>query len=158
MYAIRSYYDSHNSICIPAATEADNSAIGLTLWLDASDSSTITYDSSNLVSEWRDKSGNGNDLTQSNASYQPLYMEDAVNGKPAIKFVSDDYMAKSSVLGSDLFSADETTACIVTKNAVSTLSEATIFSWSMTDGNDKRVSRITSYNVCYTKLLRIMFL
>jgi len=34
----------------------------LKLWLDASDSSTITK-SSNLVSEWRDKSGNDNDFT-----------------------------------------------------------------------------------------------
>jgi hypothetical protein len=31
---------------------------GLTLWLDASDTSTISYSSGSILSQWRDKSGN----------------------------------------------------------------------------------------------------
>jgi hypothetical protein len=42
------------------------------LWLDGNDESTIIH-SSNIVSEWRDKSGNGNNLTQNNTSFKPIY-------------------------------------------------------------------------------------
>lgn len=39
-------------------------------WYDASDTATITA-SSNRVSQWNDKSGNGNHLTQASGSLQP---------------------------------------------------------------------------------------
>lgn len=52
-------------------------------WLDANDLSTITK-SSNLVSSWADKSGNGNHATE--ATNKPLYVAGAVNGRGAIKF------------------------------------------------------------------------
>lgn len=42
------------------------------IWLDASDSSTITLNGIN-VSQWNDKSGNGRNATQSTAANQPLY-------------------------------------------------------------------------------------
>ena len=41
------------------------------LWLDASDSDTIT-ESAGSVSQWNDKSGNDNHLTQTEAANQPL--------------------------------------------------------------------------------------
>ena len=44
---------------------------GLKLWLDASDSSTITKDGSNKVSQWSDRSGNNNHATQGTAANQP---------------------------------------------------------------------------------------
>jgi hypothetical protein len=43
------------------------------LWLDGSDENTITYDGSNLVSYWSDKSGNDNDFYQSTTGDKPLY-------------------------------------------------------------------------------------
>ena len=43
---------------------------GLELWLDAADTNSITH-SSNSISRWADKSGNGNDATQGTASNQP---------------------------------------------------------------------------------------
>lgn len=43
------------------------------LWLDGADESTVTKDGSNRVSVWSDKSGNGNDATQSNINYQSYY-------------------------------------------------------------------------------------
>ena len=46
---------------------------GLELWLDASDSSTITKDGSNKVSQWSDRSGNNKHATQSTASKKPTY-------------------------------------------------------------------------------------
>lgn len=58
--------------------------ISTVLWLDASDSSTITT-VSDKVSEWRDKSGNGRDATQASASLRPLLVSDAYAGNPAIR-------------------------------------------------------------------------
>jgi hypothetical protein len=46
---------------------------GLTVWLDAADSSTITKDGSNKVSQWSDRSGNNKHATQSDASKKPTY-------------------------------------------------------------------------------------
>jgi hypothetical protein len=44
----------------------------LKLWLDAEDTSTITH-SSNAVSKWQDKSGNGKHATQATSSSKPTY-------------------------------------------------------------------------------------
>jgi hypothetical protein len=46
---------------------------GLQLWLDAAESSTITKDGSNKVSQWSDRSGNNKHATQSTASKKPTY-------------------------------------------------------------------------------------
>lgn len=54
------------------------------LWLDASDSSTITLNGSN-VSQWRDKSGNARNADQATAAYQPTYTATGLNNKPAIQ-------------------------------------------------------------------------
>ena len=45
---------------------------GCTLWLDGQDQTQITQ-SSNLVSQWSDKSGSGNHATQSTGGNQPTY-------------------------------------------------------------------------------------
>ena len=58
---------------------------GLKLWLDASDTTTITKDGSNLVSVWGDKSGEGNDLAQATGSSQPLWVDSVLNSKPIIR-------------------------------------------------------------------------
>ena len=55
------------------------------LWLDAADASTIT-ESGGLVSQWDDKSGNGNDVTQGNSAKQPTYNATGFNGFPTIEF------------------------------------------------------------------------
>lgn len=57
----------------------------LQLWLDASDTSTIT-ESGGSVSAWADKSGNGNNATQGTASAQPLTGVADMNGKNVIRF------------------------------------------------------------------------
>jgi hypothetical protein len=50
------------------------------LWLDASDASTITT-VNGAVSEWRDKSGNGRNATQTNPAERPTYTVAGLNGK-----------------------------------------------------------------------------
>ena len=59
---------------------------GLKLWLDADDSSTITKDGSNLVSQWNDKSDQGNNVAQTTGTEQPLWVDGVQNGKPIIRF------------------------------------------------------------------------
>lgn len=65
---------------------------GLSIWLDANDSSTITS-ASNIVSEWRDKSGSSNNLTP--VSTGPTTNSITQNGKNALSF-SNSRMAFSS--------------------------------------------------------------
>jgi hypothetical protein len=59
---------------------------GLVLWLDASDSSYMTVDSSNKVTQWRDKSGNSNHANQTNSSNQPTLTLNRLNPQPSIVF------------------------------------------------------------------------
>lgn len=71
------------------------SITGLTVWLKAD--AGITKDGSNLVSDWTDQSGNGNNFSQSSAGNKPTYTASAQNGLPAITFDgSSDYMTTAA--------------------------------------------------------------
>lgn len=59
--------------------------IDVQFWLDASESSTIILNGS-TVSQWNDKSGNGINLSQANASLQPTYSSSGLNSKPSVVF------------------------------------------------------------------------
>jgi hypothetical protein len=56
---------------------------GLALWLDASDTNTITM-TNNAVSQWDDKSGNSRHVSQSNVSVRPTYNATGLNNLPTI--------------------------------------------------------------------------
>ena len=58
------------------------------LWLDASDTSTIT-EVGGAVSQWDDKSGNGNDVVQATAALQPTTGTRTLNGLNVLDFTSD---------------------------------------------------------------------
>lgn len=58
-----------------------------TLWLDASDASTITLVSS-AVSQWNDKSGNGRHATQGTVASRPAM--GTLNGLPALSLISSN--------------------------------------------------------------------
>lgn len=67
----------------------------LEIWFDASDVSTITH-SSNSVSQWDDKSGNGRHLTQATSSKQPTTGSATINGLNVLSFDgTDDSMSCS---------------------------------------------------------------
>lgn len=67
----------------------------LMVWLDATDVSTITKNGSNVVSEWRDKSGNGNHAGSAIGS--PTWASDALGGSYAgIQFGSDGLVISDS--------------------------------------------------------------
>ncbi len=58
----------------------------LILWLDADDSGTIITDIDEFVSGWNDKSGVGNDLSQTSGSNQPATEVLTINGMNVILF------------------------------------------------------------------------
>lgn len=53
---------------------------GLVFWFDAADTSSITLDGSNNVSQWNDKSGNSRHLTQATTLLRPAYGTQTQNG------------------------------------------------------------------------------
>jgi hypothetical protein len=68
----------------------------LQLWLDASDASTITQ-VAGAVSQWNDKSGNGNHATQGTGSSQPITGTRTIGGLNALDFDgSNDFMSLTS--------------------------------------------------------------
>ena len=58
---------------------------GYSLWLDASDSSTFTYSSGTVVSQWSDKSANAYNFTQGTVGNQPN-RNATQNGLSAVTF------------------------------------------------------------------------
>jgi hypothetical protein len=74
-----------------------NSITGLTLWLDASDTATITKDGSNVVSQWNDKSVTGRNMSQGTAIFRPTYTANVLNSKAGITFDGiNDYLTSST--------------------------------------------------------------
>ena len=78
--------------------------ISTSLWLDASDASTITLNGT-TISQWNDKSGNSRNVSQANSALQPLYTlgglnglniadfdgaDDVLNGLPMSNFVTNN--------------------------------------------------------------------
>ncbi len=57
----------------------------LALWLKA-DTGVGTRTTTNNVGEWFDQSGNYNNATQTTTSHQPLYVTNALNGLPVVRF------------------------------------------------------------------------
>jgi hypothetical protein len=70
----------------------------LALWLDADDASTITLNGSD-VSQWDDKSGNGNHVSNATAATQPPYLATGWNGKPTLSFTQSglEFLFKAGV-------------------------------------------------------------
>jgi len=66
----------------------------LQLWMDATDSSTITKDGSGFISQWEDKSANSYLFTQATGSKQPQSIANGfgTQNKPYVKFVSANNM------------------------------------------------------------------
>jgi len=88
------------------------SIAGLSLWLDASDASTITLNGA-TVSEWRDKSGNARHLSEATANNQPTMS--TLNGRGAISFdgVNDRLITSSTLMavGTNSFTLFQALEC-----------------------------------------------
>lgn len=75
----------------PQLWRPSNFGSSLALWLDAEDAASITLNGS-TVSQWDDKSGNGQHVSQATAAYQPTYSATGMLGKPTLDWgtVSND--------------------------------------------------------------------
>ena len=70
----------------------------LRFWWDATDESTIDK-IADRVSEWRDKSGNSQDLVQATAGAQPLFIPNDRNNNNVIDFAGNRFMRSNFVTG-----------------------------------------------------------
>jgi hypothetical protein len=103
------------------------SIAGLEMWMDGSDSTTMTFNGSN-VSEWRDKSGKGTTFTQGTALNQPTFTASARNGRSGINFPNVAQMN-----GPAGFSFAQPTTWVMAFQAPTSTG-----TWSLYDGNTAR--------------------
>jgi hypothetical protein len=83
------------------------------MWFKAEDLSSLS-DGDNITS-WIDASGNGNDLTQPNTSFTPVYKTSILNGFPAVRF--EKLNGRLRRTGFTTFPTSAITAIYVNKNA-----------------------------------------
>ena len=85
------------------ATFDPSTILGCKAWYDASDSTSITKDGGNLVSQWNDKSGQANHVVQATGSKQPLWVSAGQNGKDIIRFDGvDNILKKATFTGGEV--------------------------------------------------------
>ena len=86
-----------------------NQVAGLSLWLDASDISTLFQDTGattpvttngQSVARMNDKSGAGNNVTQATGTAMPTYQTNIQNGLPALSFDAGDHLNTAGTLNS----------------------------------------------------------
>lgn len=92
------------------------------LWLDASDTSTITA-SAGAVSQWNDKSGNGRNMSQATSAAQPITGSATQNGLNVLSFDGSDHMTHDA--GSDAITLSTLTFAIVAYDNNSTQTVST---------------------------------
>ncbi len=91
---------------LPCSAVSLNVTEGLQLWLDASDSSTLTLDGSE-VAQWRDKSGHGHHATP-NPDYRPVYHSTGLNGHASLTFNRDRMLINGGIPGINAADPDRT--------------------------------------------------
>jgi len=73
---------------------------GLKVWFDADAPSTFSFSSSNIISQWNDKSATGNNVSQGSVPAQPLLIQGVRNGKPIVRFDGvDDFLQRTTYVG-----------------------------------------------------------
>ncbi|HCK93515.1 MAG TPA: hypothetical protein DHW71_11025, partial [Gammaproteobacteria bacterium] len=73
------------------------------IWLDTSDSGTLSLNNTSYVESWLDKSGQNHHLFQESAERQPLLVADALNGYPIIKTdANNDYLTGEMDAANDI--------------------------------------------------------
>jgi len=86
------------------------------LWLDASDTSTIT-EVGGAVSQWDDKSGNGNDVAQGTAAAQPTSGTRTINSLNVLDFDGNDGLRTSAA---DIITQPNTVFMVLEHDTVNT--------------------------------------
>ncbi len=68
---------------------------GLQLWFDADDSSSVTLEANDKVSQWADLSGNDRHAVEASSGAQPVYVTEALQGRPVIRFAGSQSLQSS---------------------------------------------------------------
>jgi len=98
---------------------------GLSFWLKAD---SISATNGQAISQWNDSSANAFHVTQSNTSQRPVYVTNAVNGLPVVRFDGDDILTRTGVLGSSLTGSNQATIFIIQRQNGSD-ARTTTFAW-----------------------------
>ena len=143
--AITPYDQTNNNLFVPTQIS------GLSLWLDAADSSTVITSGSS-VSQWNDKSGNGKNMI-SNATFQrPIYSANSLNGNNSILFFRNASNS-FSILENTSFNfvtASWTYFTILRRNAANTTFQRFLSMASVINGGDN--NNAASLNLNSTSL------
>jgi hypothetical protein len=90
----------------------------LAIWFDASDSSSIldvnglTVTSENQIHTWKDKSGNGVDVTNQFGD-KPVLVADSINGQSVVRFTATGKLSGTQLRGSQSLGAGSVTYFVV---------------------------------------------
>jgi len=83
-------------IASTAAAFSPTDIPGCVLWVKAD---AIAGNDGDIVSSWTDLSGSNNPPVQANASYQPTFRTNAINGLPVVRFDGDDLLQTATSFG-----------------------------------------------------------
>lgn len=106
---VTEYYDAHFSLQnlaflgnVGSVGFSPSDIAGLKLFLDAG--LGITKDGGDLISDWADQSGTGNDVAQATGSAQPLFVSSvaAFNNLPTVRFVSADSLFRTAFVSAPI--------------------------------------------------------
>lgn len=116
----------------------------LQLWLDAADTTAANIvESSNLVSQWTDKSGQGNNAVQGTGANQPTTNATTSNGNNVLDFDGGDFLEIGSftALLSELV---DFTVFIALKSDVNDATDRVLFASSVDTNNRIAIARTNS--------------
>ena len=110
------------------------SMISTALWLDAADASTITQ-SSSLVSQWNDKSGNIRHATASTTA-RPTYSATSFNSKPGLTFDGTANVLRADSLATIAQGNDSPWSAICVVSVPSSATFRTLFAFGTSGTTD----------------------
>ncbi len=105
---------------------------GLSLWLKAGAGITIATG----VSNWADQSGNGNDASQGTPANQPIWVDNVINGRPALSFSSHLLTTTPITIGIFtifcVFQSSATGPSLIYEHSADTNSNDGLYLWNTT--------------------------
>jgi len=114
---------------------------GCMMWLDAADAESVVLSSSN-VTNWLDKSGLGNHMSQGTSSYQPTWSATASNGKGGVTFDGSDNRLDCAGFTTVLASGASENDIIIVCKLLSSQTDKTIY--DAIDGSKRRLLGISA--------------
>lgn len=112
------------------------------LWVKAGD--IVGLNDGDDITTWLDTSGNGNDLSQPNTSFKPVYRTNIVNGQPVVRFNKTNGRLRKNPFNS--FPSTQITSIVVNINDGET-SDAILSYASSTHNNDYLLFSSSNVNI-----------